>query len=292
MGINTMAESKNESPFASILQRSLGSGLSGSIAMGAQVTSLMWLRTTVNYQYRNGGTSLQALKDLYKEGGVRRFYRGYPVAMIQAPLARFGDVACYSLVRNTPEGQKLPLWAQTSISSVGTSLWRLGIMPIDSLKTSMQVHGSQGYQVLRQRVGQMGYRALFHGYLATASASMLGYYPWFFTYGFLDTNLPQGDDTLTRLSRNATMGFVASAASDTVSNSARVLKTYRQTNPTNISYTNAVKDIIKFDGWRELLGRGLKTKIISNGIQGATFSIVWKYLEKEVFSSKAKPPQQ
>jgi hypothetical protein len=52
-----------------IIYNSLTSGLSGSIAMGSQVTSLMWLRTTVNYQYRNGGTSMQVLRNIYKEGG-------------------------------------------------------------------------------------------------------------------------------------------------------------------------------------------------------------------------------
>jgi hypothetical protein len=33
--------------------------------MGIQVCSLMWLRTTVNYQYRNGGTMTNAFKTLY-----------------------------------------------------------------------------------------------------------------------------------------------------------------------------------------------------------------------------------
>lgn len=273
--------------FKTILYRSLESGLSGSIAMGAQVTSLMWLRTTVNYQYRNGGSSLGALRNLYREGGILRFYRGYPVAMLQAPLARFGDVACYSIVKNTEQGQKLPLSVQTGIASLGTSIWRLVIMPIDSLKTSLQVHGKPGLDILREKVNQVGYRALYHGYLATASASMLGYYPWFYSYGLLDSKLPQGDSTLSNLSRSAVMGFSASAVSDSVSNSARVLKTYRQTSPSNVSYLESIKAIIRIGGVGELLTRGLKTKIISNGIQGATFSIVWKYLEKTLHGNKS-----
>eukprot|EP00232_Nephroselmis_pyriformis_P023757 CAMPEP_0182856352 /NCGR_PEP_ID=MMETSP0034_2-20130328/2382_1 /TAXON_ID=156128 /ORGANISM="Nephroselmis pyriformis, Strain CCMP717" /LENGTH=98 /DNA_ID=CAMNT_0024987415 /DNA_START=253 /DNA_END=546 /DNA_ORIENTATION=+ len=35
-------------------KRALGGGLPGAAAMGIQVCSLMWLRTTVNYQYRHG----------------------------------------------------------------------------------------------------------------------------------------------------------------------------------------------------------------------------------------------
>lgn len=45
-------------PMAEILakagKRALGGGLSGAVAMTTQVGSLMWLRTTMNYQYRHG----------------------------------------------------------------------------------------------------------------------------------------------------------------------------------------------------------------------------------------------
>ena len=57
-----------------------------------QIT-LRWMRTTVNFQYRYGMTTLQALKHLYAEGGVLRFYRGVGPALIQGPLSRFGDTA-------------------------------------------------------------------------------------------------------------------------------------------------------------------------------------------------------
>lgn len=40
------------------------------------------------------GTSMsQALKHLYKDGGVVRFYRGLGPALLQGPLSRFGDTA-------------------------------------------------------------------------------------------------------------------------------------------------------------------------------------------------------
>ena len=65
----------------------------GAAAMGIQVCTLMWLRTTMNYQYRHGSTTTEALKKLYGEGGVRRFYRGIAPALLQGPIARFGDTA-------------------------------------------------------------------------------------------------------------------------------------------------------------------------------------------------------
>lgn len=51
--------------------------------MGIQVLSLMWLRTTVNYQYRHGSSMTTAFKTLYADGGVVRFYRGLAPALIQ-----------------------------------------------------------------------------------------------------------------------------------------------------------------------------------------------------------------
>ena len=44
----------NTNTFDKALNRAIGGGLSGSAAMVMQVSSLMWLRTTMNYQYRYG----------------------------------------------------------------------------------------------------------------------------------------------------------------------------------------------------------------------------------------------
>ena len=75
------------------------------------------------------------------------------------------------------------------------------------------------------------------------------------------------------------MGFAASAVSDTVSNAVRVVKVCRQTHPTPISYIEAARRVISEDGVRGLLGRGLRTKIVANGVQGATFSVAWRCIE-------------
>jgi hypothetical protein len=47
------------------------------------VLCLMWLRTTMNYQYRYGLTTGQALRTLYQQGGIPRFYQGMLPALIQ-----------------------------------------------------------------------------------------------------------------------------------------------------------------------------------------------------------------
>jgi hypothetical protein len=74
-------------------QKAISGGVGGFIAGVIQVVTLMWLRTTVNYQYRYGVSMVEALRELYRQGGIYRFYRGLPYAIIQGPLARFGGVA-------------------------------------------------------------------------------------------------------------------------------------------------------------------------------------------------------
>lgn len=64
-------------------QKALRGGLPGMAAMAIQVFALMWLRTTINYQYRYGTSTMQALRTLYKEGGIPRFYQGLAPALIQ-----------------------------------------------------------------------------------------------------------------------------------------------------------------------------------------------------------------
>ena len=66
--------------------------------------------------------------------------------------------------------------------------------------------------------------------------------------------------------------------SDTISNSIRVIKTVKQTSEQPISYKQAVEEVVKKDGVQGLLFRGLKTKLLTNGIQGVIFSIAWRYL--------------
>lgn len=56
-------------------KKALSGGIPGMAAMAVQVLSLMWLRTTVNYQYRYGTSMGVALSTLYKEGGIPRFYK-------------------------------------------------------------------------------------------------------------------------------------------------------------------------------------------------------------------------
>ena len=116
-------------------------------------------------------------------------------------------------------------------------------------------------------------------------------------YNFLSENIhePPKHPIAIWLVRLAFIGFIASIVSDSISNSLRVVKTYRQVNDTKVSYSmssirfssvnltctelsiaEAARLIIVDEGVTGLFGRGLKTRILCNGLQGLLFSILWK----------------
>ena len=253
--------------------------------MAIQVTTLMWLRTTMNYQYRYGTTTTQALKTLYSQGGVRRFYRGYAPALFQGPLSRFGDTAAnagtIALLDSFGGTRDLPTVAKSMAASGMAAAFRIMLMPIDACKTILQVEGGQGLRILKQKMKLGGPTVIFHGALATAGATYVGHFPWFFTNNQLNVLIPHpepSDPKWHTFARNGFIGFAASAVSDTASNSIRVVKTTKQTSITPISYPQALKDIIAKDGVIGLFGRGLKTRLLTNGLQGMLFNVLWRDL--------------
>lgn len=261
-------------------RRALGGGLPGAAAMGIQVGSLMWLRTTVNYQYRYGTTTTAALKHLYREGGIVRFYRGVGPALLQGPLSRFGDTAAnagtLSILDSYDSLKGLPIGLKTVAASFSAGLFRILLMPIDACKTTMQVEGKGGFSKLATKVRANGVPVLYHGSLAAWAATFVGHWPWFAVYNTLNEKLPQYDDLGPRLLRSAVIGFSASAVSDTCSNSIRVIKTTKQTHSESVTYPQVLKEVLEKEGVLGLLGRGLKTKILANGLQGLLFTVLWR----------------
>eukprot|EP00659_Diplonema_papillatum_P011908 gene11908-18365_t len=267
-------------------KRALGGGLAGASAMVIQVCALMWMRTTMNYQYRYGTGTREAMRILYADGGIPRFYKGIAPALLQGPLSRFGDTAAnvgmLALLDSYSYTKDLPPAVKTLGASAAAATWRIFLMPIDTLKTIMQVEGGSGRAKLMAKARVNGPTVFYHGALGASAATFAGHYPWFATYNTLDSRIPVPQEMHYRLLRNASMGFCASVVSDTVSNSLRVLKTYRQTATEKISYADAARSIVEKDGLAGLFGRGLQTRIATNGMQGMLFSVMWKYFDSVI----------
>jgi len=288
--MSDVAPKKEPKTLGQIVQKAsksaLRGGIAGMSAQGINVLTLMWMRTIMNYQYRYGGGLGETVKKLWSEGGVPRFYRGLVPALFQAPVSRFGDVAANEGALAALEDTSLPTWAKTMGASMSAGCFRVVLMPVDAWKTTKQVEGQKGLEKLWEKTKKSP-TAPFQGAMGAMTATWVGHYPWFYTNNQLQVGMPKFDFMYGKYVRNAVIGFISAAVSDCCSNSLRVLKTTRQTALEPISYKDAATEIINKDGWVGLFGRGLKTRILTNGIQGALFTIGWKAIQEMLDKSGA-----
>ncbi|OEH78011.1 MC family transporter [Cyclospora cayetanensis] len=147
--------STHSSPPSEATSKAASPASTRASAQVINVLSFMWLRTTMNYQYRHGGSTTHVVKTLWKEGGVPRFYRGLLPALLQSPLSRFGDTASnvgvLTLLDANERTRDLPVGLKTALASCGAACWRLFLMPIDAWKTTKQVEGGDGLKQLTQK---------------------------------------------------------------------------------------------------------------------------------------------
>jgi hypothetical protein len=265
-------------------KKALGGGIPGAIAGFVQVFTLMWLRTTINYQCRYGSSFLRAFSTLHKDGGIRRFYRGIGFALIQAPFTRFVATASndgvLALLAGLPLTKHWTPAVTTVFASLTVGVFRILLMPIDTCKTVLQVDSKEGFRALMRRVraGKIG--ALYQGAAATAVSSTIGHYPWFVIYNALSSAEWLQSLIPKKLFRNASIGLVASVVSDTIVNVFRVIKTTKQSIGVNhdFSYRDTIRVIVAADGVKGLFGRGLRTRVFANSIQSIIFTVIWRGL--------------
>lgn len=257
----------------------LNIGKGGLIAGMIQTSVTMGLKTTLNYQYTNGLTTQSALKKLYSVGGVFRFYRGFPPAVLLNSITKFNDTFISSYVLSKTKNTNLHLSEKIACSSVIAATTRIAFMPLDNLKTNCQVNGKSGYQIVANKVKTKGVTYLWSGTLPQFTASILGHFPWYFTYNYLNEKLDHCATYTNELIKQGAIGFTASLSSDLCVNGFKVLKSSKQTS--NREYSEIVKTIIKNDGYLGFY-RGLGTKLIINGVNGMVFSIVWKIFRDNI----------
>ena len=266
----------------------------------------MWLRTAMNYQYRNGGTLGDTLRLLHSEGGIGRLYQGVGFALLQAPLSRFGNTFANVavLAMFSCFAPNVDIRTQTMVATAAASLWRLAFTPLDMFKTTLQVEGASAYGLLLRKVEevrtgrdstshlfrfaanpcyffvacslslQLGPAVLWTGALGNAVASFVGSYPWFLTFNLLDSRLPPSNLVV----RAAIMGLVSTCLSDALSNSIRVIKTVKQTAKRDISYREG-------EEWRGVARSGEEQKSRGDARSEATMLYVKLLLRDSLCSS-------
>jgi hypothetical protein len=133
------------------LMTSLHEGFIGGFAGVVQVLCFMWLRTTVSYQYRYGLSMREAIRVLYLQGGISRFYRGITFALIQGPLSKFTAIASNDFSSTLMKHQSksgIHMILTTGLGAILAALCRVVLMPIDTCKTVLQVEGKVGFNKL------------------------------------------------------------------------------------------------------------------------------------------------
>ena len=111
----------------------------------------------MNYQYRYGTTTSEALKTLYSDGGFPRYYSGLTFALIQGPISRFGDTAAnvgiLALLESNVYLKNASDLIKTLFASLAAAGFRMILTPIDTFKTTLQTQGKDGIKLLKSRVG-------------------------------------------------------------------------------------------------------------------------------------------
>lgn len=258
-------------------------GFAGFVAGVVQVLVFMWLRTITNRQYYTGGSTSATARELWKQGGVMRFYHGLQYAIIENPMCKFGDTfantGILALLVDVPMHPVL----KTVFVSIVAASWRILITPINTLKTMLQVHGASASKPLWVKVHQHGIAILWAGALGNFAAALAGNYPWWATFNTISVMWAKPADGAAQIVRHGVIGMCSSLVSDAVSNVFRVLKTGRQANPdANIGYHKVASHILKTDGITGLFLRGLSTRMITNILQVSCFTILWKILETQL----------
>lgn len=275
--------------------RAVRDGYAASMASIVSVFLLMWLRTAMSYQHVKGVTMSEAIQQLYDDGGIPRFYKGLLPALCMMPLSRFGDIFSNEVAREFLS-ESYPAAVVTMFASSMAATWRIFISPADTVKTMMQVHGSDGLGFLQGKISKNGISALYEGAMGASAATWVGHYPWFVTHNFLeaycvrnrilDAHLVGGssaDQNPTRKNiRRALLGLLSSLVSDVCSNAIRVLKTYKQTSVEPIGYMEAAARIIEKDGLAGLFLRGLTSKLTANALNAMLFTVVWKAISERL----------
>jgi hypothetical protein len=245
-----------------------------------QIGSLMWLRTTINSQYKTGATLRATLRALWREGGVGRFYRGFAPAIALVPLSRFGDTAANAGMLALLEGSA---WfgnvaLKTAAASAASMVWRALLMPLVVLKTALQVGGRGALAETRRKVVRLGvFATFFNGAVATMVAQFLGHWPWWTASNALEQWVPRAEGAqAVALLRAACIGCAASILSDAITNSIRVVNTFRQTSEEDLTYGESVRRVIAEGGVIGLFTRGLGAKMLVNCLNSIVFKVLIK----------------
>jgi len=135
---------------------------------------------------------------------------------------------------------------------------------------------------VKGKIEKSGPLVLWSGWEGNYISNVVGNYPWFATANLLQQKIAVPSGNAAKLVRSAVIGAIASSVSDVVSNSIRVVKTKKQTSTNEEGYADCISGILKKDGAYGLFFRGLETRVGTNVLQGAFFTVFWKLIQEKM----------
>ena len=97
---------EKQKKITSDFKKSFVNGISGCFGVACQTIGLLWHLNLKQECYRSGRRTKDAVIQLYRSGGIFRFYQGFFTAFRSASLARFGDNFFSSFITNELEKNK------------------------------------------------------------------------------------------------------------------------------------------------------------------------------------------
>ena len=128
---------EKQKKITSDFKKSFVNGISGCFGVACQTVGLLWHLNLKQECYRSGRRTKDAVIQLYRSGGIFRFYQGFFTAFRSASLARFGDNFFSSFITNELEKNKYmrnsSIFMKAAFVWAFASTWRIAMLPIDAL---------------------------------------------------------------------------------------------------------------------------------------------------------------
>lgn len=246
----------------------------GFTAGTIQMSSLYWLKTPIKYQYVYNTGIHETFKILLNNKDKYRIFRGIIPSVLKVSLGKVGEAGFMTYFK--PENNQKDILKNTVISSACISLWKVSLMPFDTLGNSYQVNGKDTLEIVKNKIKVNGLKTLYDGTTVYGAITLINCSIWLYIYNNLNLKL---DYEMNKDLRNGIIGFSATIISDLVINPLRIVKTYKQSSKEAISYKEICKKVFSSMKISDFY-RGIKVKMVFNCFNSSLYIILWKRLEE------------
>tara|TARA_A100001015_G_C14857806_1_gene659062 strand:- start:99 stop:917 length:819 start_codon:yes stop_codon:yes gene_type:complete len=234
-------------------------------------------KTIIKYQYVNGTSIGVTFNNLLKNNSDKlRLFRGISPTMIKYSVGKMGETSFYTYFNSIDkEYNKIE---KLVLTSSFVTLWRVNLMPFDTLSNTLQVHGRKGYSIITKRIDSYGIGTLYSGTSIYGVINFINCFTWF---GIFNTMNGIISNDVNKDLKNGIVGFTSTLGSDILNNPLRIIKTYKQSHNSSISYKDSFNEILRDSGgYKNYFIRGLGIKTLLNCLTSSLYVIMWKRLEE------------